>query len=177
MPFDLDLSQVNPLLANVRSVFTPAATTDILLNAGRKVGVAGEGLVSPYPRASGNPLPLWYTRQRADGTTYKSKFKSMKQQRKVMMLAKQGKIPYRRSGQLGKSILSRATADGTGAVIVAIGSNLTYAPYVIDAILQSHYHMVNWQTIQADIAKGLSQLTNVTVKSIVNDINKRISNG
>lgn len=177
MSFDLDLSQATPLLANVRSIFTPAVATDILLTAGRKVGTAAEQLVSPYPPASGNPLPLWYTRQRKDGTTYKSKFKSMKQQRKVMMLIKQGKVPYRRSGSLGKSILSKATAEGTGIVVVAVGSNLTYAPYVIDKTLQSHYHMGTWVPIQDDIQRGLPKLQAAAVNSIVKDINRRINGG
>ena len=45
MSFDLDLSAVAPLFANVRSVFTPQIADAMLLNAGR-VGVgtaAGRG--------------------------------------------------------------------------------------------------------------------------------------
>jgi hypothetical protein len=177
MPFDLDLSTVTPLLANVRAVFSPAVADEMLLNAGRKVGVKAEELVSPYPTASGNPLPLWYDRTRADGTTYKSKFKSMAQQRLVMARVAQGKVPYRRTGQLGKSILSKADPAGSGVVIVRVGSNLTYAPYVIDKIMQSHYHMGTWTTIQDDIARGLTQLQSVAVKSIVNDVNRRVKGG
>lgn len=177
--FTLDTSAADALLTNVASIFTPAAADDILLTAGRAVGVVAEGLVSPYPPASGNALPLWYPRVRqfSDGTseTYLSKFKSLKQQRKVMMLVKFGKVPYRRSGQLGRSILSAARVSGTGLVIVAVGSNLAYAPYVIDKIMQSHYHLGTWTPIQDDIEKGLTQLTDVAVNSIVKQVNQRIN--
>ena len=178
MPFDLDLSQVQPLLDNVRSLFTPAVADEILLNAGTKVGIAAEALASPYPPASGNPLPLFYTRQRKDGTTYLSKFKSVAQQKLVMALVAKGKVPYKRTGQLGRSILSKPRIAGDGVVIVAIGSNLAYAPYVIDKVMQSHYHMGTWTPIQDDIERGLPQLAAVAVKSIVNDVNRKVgSNG
>lgn len=173
MPFDLDLSQATPLFANVRSVFTPAVADGFLLNAGVKVGAAAEALVSEYPPASGNALPLYYTRQRKDGSTYQSKFKSMRQQRKVMSMAAKGLFPYRRTGTLGKSILSKATVAGGGIVVVAVGSNLGYAPYVIDKQMQSHYHMGTWTTIQDDIIKDLPALQQVAVKSIVTDVNRR----
>lgn len=175
MPFDLDLSQANPLLANVRSVFSPGVADAMLLNAGMKVGVAAEALVSPYPPASGNPLPLYYTRQRKDGTTYQSKFKSLAQQRAVMGKVAKGLVPYRRTGQLGKSIVSKAMQAGGGLVIVSVGSNLTYAPYVIDLQMQSHYHMGTWTPIQTDIENGLDSLQAVAVKSIVNDVNRRVN--
>lgn len=177
MSFDLDLSAVNPLLANVRSVFTPAVSNEILLNAGRKVGVAAEGLVSEYPAASGKPLPLYYPRIGKDGKTFYSKFKSLKQQRFVMALVAKGKVPYRRTGQLGRSILSDPQLSGNGLVIVRIGSNLKYAPYVIDAILQSHYHMGTWTPIQSDIAEGMPMLRNVAIRSITADVNRRIKGG
>src|SRR5262245_35745915 len=109
MPSDLDLSQALPLLANVRSVFSSQVADEMLLNAGRKVGVAAEGMVSPYPQASGNPLPLYYTREHVSGPDkgkpFQSKFKSQAQQKLVMALVAKGKVPYRRTGQLGRSIL------------------------------------------------------------------------
>lgn len=180
MPFDLDLSQATPLLANVRAVFTPQVADTMLLTAGRKVGVAAEGLVSPYPTASGNPLPIYYTREHVSGPLkgqpFQSKFKSQAQQRLVMALVAKGKVPYRRTGQLGRSILSKAALAGASVVIVSIGSNLAYAPYVIDKIMQSHYHMGTWTPIQDDIQRGLPKLAAVAVKSIVNDVNKRVGN-
>lgn len=180
MPFDLDLSQAQPLLNRVRDVFSPAVADDILLYAGKRVGMAAEQVVQDdlYPTASGKALPLFYTRTHESGPNkgkqYLSKFKSSKQQRLVMALVASGKIPYRRTGTLGKSILSRASAAGEGMVIVAIGSNLSYAPYVIDLLMQSHYHMGTWQPIQTDIQKALPQLTQVAITAVDTDINRRI---
>jgi hypothetical protein len=179
VPFDLDLSQVTPLLANVRSVFTPQFADEMLLNAGRKVGVAAEGLVSAYPPASGNPLPLYYTRTHVSGPDkgkqFTSKFKSQAQQRLVMALVAKGKIPYRRSGTLGRSITSVPALAGSGVVIVHVGSNLSYAAYVIDKVMQSHYHIGTWTPLPDDIQRGLPQLAQVAVKSIVADANKKVS--
>ena len=173
--FTLDISQADTLLKNVASLFTPQVADELFLNAGKATGVAAEGLVSPYPPASGNPLPLWYTRTRPDGTSYQSKFKSLKQQRYVMSLVANGKVPYRRTGQLGKSIVSKAAIAGNSLVIVSIGSNLTYAPYVIDLQIQSHYHLGTWTPIQTDIENGLDGLQQVAVRSVINDVNRRIN--
>ena len=177
MPFDLDLSNAQPLLDRMRATFTPAVTDQILLYAGQRVGAKAEQLVSAYPPASGKPLAIYYPRQRKDGTTYLSKFKSLKQQRLVMALIAQNKVPYRRTGTLGKSILSNATIAGAGLVIVRVGSNLGYAPYVIDRIMQSHYHMGTWPTIQDDIQRGIPALTAVAVNAVVKQVNERLSNG
>ena len=173
--FTLDISQADTLLKNVASLFTPQVADELFLNAGKATGVAAEGLVSPYPPASGNPLPLWYTRTRPDGTSYQSKFKSLKQQRYVMRLVAMGKVPYRRSGKLGRSILSNARLQGQGLVIIAVGSNLAYAPYVIDKIMQSHYHMGTWTPIQDDIEKGLPTLTTTALNSIVKQVKERLN--
>src|SRR5258708_670145 len=104
MPFDLSLDAAQPYFDKLTETFSSAVADQVLLIAGQRVGVAAEALVSPYPPASGNPLPLYYPRQRKDGTTYTSKFKSMAQQRKVMALVAAGQVPYRRTGQLGRSI-------------------------------------------------------------------------
>lgn len=178
MPFDLDLSPIQPTLSRLNAVFTPQVANDILLVAGQRVGVKAESLVAnPYPNASGKALPLWYERVRADGTTYKSKFKSLAQQRKVFSLIKAGKVPRRRTGQLGRSITSRADVAGEGLVMVRVGSNLTYAPYVISRLMQSHYHMGTWDTIESDIERGLPELTRTAVNAVIQDVNRRINGG
>lgn len=178
MTFDLDLSEVQPLFATLSSVFSPGTSDQILLVAGLRVGAKAEELISPYPNASGKALPLYYTRERKDGTEYRSKFKSMAQQRKVMALAKQGKIPGKRTGDLGKSILAGdPTLLSPGLVVVPIGSKLAYAPYVIDRLMQSHYHLGTWTPIQDDIERGMPELRQVAVKSVLKEINRRIGNG
>ncbi len=177
MPFDLILDEAAPLFARVRDVFSPAAANDILLAAGRRVGVAAEGLVSAYPAASGKPLARYYTRTRKDGTTFRSKFKTLAQQKKVFALIQKGKVPYPRSGQLGRSIVSRAEAAGAGLIIVHVGTNLTYAPYVIGKLMQSHYHRGNWTPLEDDIRRGLSELQRVGVRAVQKEIDKRLNNG
>lgn len=178
MPFDLDLSQAQPVLNRLGSIFTPSVADDILMVAGRAVGVKAESFVAnPYPDASGKALPVWYDRVRKDGTSFKSKFKSLAQQRKVMSLVKAGKVPYRRTGQLGRSITSLPTLAGAGLVIVSVGSNLTYAPYVIDKLMQSHYHMGTWPMLDDDIERGLPQLAQTAVNTVVKDVNRRLSGG
>lgn len=177
MPFDFDLSAAAAALETVNHTFGESAVNDILLITGRKVGVMAEGLVSDYPPASHKPLPLWYTRQRPDGTTYKSKFKSMRQQKLVMALVKQGKVPYRRTGTLGKSITSRSRLIDSGVVSIAIGSNLRYAPYVIDLDRQSHYHAGTWTPLQTNLERGLPTLISIAVDTIIREVNARLAYG
>lgn len=174
MPFDINLGEVNPLLNRMRTTLGSSAVNASLLVTGRKVGVAAEGVVQEdmYPPASGKPLPLHYTRRRKDGSTYKSKFKSLKQQRKVMSLVKNGKVPYRRTGTLGKSITSTAQLSGNG-VTVTVGSKLKSAPYVIDAERQSHYHKGTWTPIQVALQKALPMLRVLAAKTLVKEIAKR----
>jgi hypothetical protein len=180
MAFDLDLTQAQPLLARARSVFGAMAADEILMAAGRRVGVKAEDVIQErlYPPASGKALPVYYTRTRKrDGKPYRSKFKSLAQQRKVMALVAAGKIPYRRSGQLGRSITSEPRIVAVGVVMVRAGSNLEYAPYVIDREMQSFYHRDNWSTVQDDVERAVPELSAVAVKTVVQEINRRLSHG
>lgn len=177
MPYDIDLSAAQSLLNTIDSMFDVAEIDDLLLYVGQRIGVAAEEKVSAYPAPSGNALPLYYTRQRKDGSTFKSKFKSLAQQRKVMSLVKQGKVPYRRTGTLGKSLTSAVNIAAYGVADVRIGSNLDYAPYVIDKERQSHYHMGTWNTIQDDIEGALGELSAVGVRAVVTWVNRRLDRG
>jgi hypothetical protein len=116
MPFSLDLSKAQPLLARISAVFSPAVTDQILIYAGDRVGAAAEEKVrdAMYPAASGKALPIMYTRTRKDGTSYQSKFKSLAQQRYVTALASKGLLPYKRTGKLGQSIAWATALQGSG---------------------------------------------------------------
>ena len=104
----------------------------VLYAVGAKVGVAAESVVSDYPAPSGKPLAEYYTRtSKRTGKTFKSKFKSAAQQGYVFHLLRAGKLPYRRSGQLGRSITSKVVEATASSVSVAVGTNLSYAKYVI----------------------------------------------
>src|SRR5258705_9532753 len=97
----------------IQSITTPLDKLDTLVGSkmpgvlyavGAKVGVAAESVVSDYPQPSGKPLAEYYTRtSKRTGKQFKSKFKSAKQQGYVFYLLRAGKIPYRRTGQLGRS--------------------------------------------------------------------------
>jgi hypothetical protein len=174
-------------LSKIVAALSPSEQTRALLQAGKVAGVAAEGAVSEYPLASKKPLPLAYTRIstakkpyrlpdgtiRRGGDSFKSKFASRKQQGKVFTLRKAGAIPYRRTGQLGRSITSNAVADG-GDVLVTVGSNLSYAPYVIDKASQSAYHKGNWTPIQDDIERDKAQILRAAQAAYVTALQKAI---
>ncbi len=137
-----------------------ASLSGIMAFAGKAVGVAAESVVSEYPIASGKPLAKVYTRTNAKGETYQSKFKSLKQQRFVMALASKGKIPYRRTGLLGRSITSDIANLTPVSVDVLIGSNWADAKYVIGTPDegQSMYHQGTWTPLQNDIDNNAAKI-------------------
>lgn len=163
---------VSKALTRFGQLFGGAALTPIMFKAGTVAGVAAESVVSPYPQASGKPLALFYTRRRADGSTYLSKFKTMKQQAKVMSLAKQGKIPYKRTGTLGRSITSEAQNATANGVDVVIGTNRKYAPYVIGSPpMQSHYHMGTWTPLADDMQRNVNTIADAFGRAALKEIN------
>lgn len=123
--------------------------------AGRAAGVAAESVISPYPPPSGRPLDRFYQRTNAEGKTYLSKFKSRRQQGYVLSLAARGLIPRRRTGQLGRSITSDVRDVSADGVTVVVGTNLNYAPFVIDRYRMSAYHKGTWTPLQDDVERGL----------------------
>lgn len=153
---------------------SPATMRGILEQTGRVIGVTAESVVSDYPPQSGKPLERVYTRTAADGSTYKSKFKSARQQGYVMALVKAGKVPYKRTGQLGRSIVSAVKSATDKDVTVSIGTNLRYAPYVIGKGEQSNYHRGNWTPLQDDITKGLPKIRQAGLNTFVSGVNAAI---
>lgn len=135
----------------------------IMVFTGKAVGVAAESVVSEYPEASGKPLEKFYTRTNAKGQNYQSKFKSLKQQRFVMALVANGKVPYRRTGQLGRSITSNIANVTATSVDVVIGSNYPAAVNVIGTPDegQSHYHQGTWTPLQDDLNNNAAKLSAV----------------
>jgi hypothetical protein len=200
--FDLDISAATRLLDTASQVLSPAGVTDVLLYAADRVGAAAEELIpgastqTPYPPQTHNPLPLYYDRMSAPvyrtrtvngiktremvkpPQPYKSKFKSLKQQRYVMALIGKGKIPYRRTGTLGKSFThSQPVVITPGLVQVSVGTNLSYAPYVVGQGTQSHYHQGNWPTLEFALASHYGDLEAVAVTAIIYDIKRKLRNG
>lgn len=162
---------VSKALGKFGQVIGGNALPPIMLKAGRAAGVAAESAVSPYPAQAHKPLPLYYTRQRKDGTTYKSKFKTMKQQGKVMSLAKSGAIPYKRTGTLGRSITSEAQNATANGVDVVIGTNRKYAPFVIGAPpVQNFLHQGVWTPLETDIARNVNTIADAFGRAALKEI-------
>jgi hypothetical protein len=148
----IDTRRLNAL----RVIFTPGTTQRILEITGRRIGAAAESIVPEYPPPSGKPLPKRYQRTRADGSTYLSKFKSRAQQGKVFALLSENKIPYRRTGMLGRSVVSALTELTGTSVTVSVGSALPYAPLVIGGDeQQAQYHRGHWWQLETAITGNL----------------------
>lgn len=175
----LDISPLMDELDRMGRVFSDAEREQILRYVAGKVGVKAETVALPaYPPQSGKPLAVFYERQRKDGATYRSKFKSLKQQRYVMALAARGGIPTKRTGKLGQSITSAVTSVSSAEATVAVGTNRTYAPYVIGGEgQQSHYHAGNWPQMEANLIKGQDQLLTTAQDSFVQVTNKLLGEG
>ena len=84
----------------------------------------------------------------------KMKFVSEKQRRYVMMLLRQGKIPYRRTYRLQGSFSTEVSPVGAD-IVGTLGTSIPYAPWVIGhkaamgAGPQAAYHKGNWRTLGA----------------------------
>lgn len=138
-----------------------------LTYAGGQAGAKAEEIVGSYPIASGNALPLFYDRVDSQGRPYKSKFKSMRQQRFVMRLAAKGKIPYRRTGRLGASITHVVEVYPNG-VLVNVGTNTPYARYVIGQDgQQSHYHTGTWIQLRQTLMDNRAEIVNVFANALI----------
>jgi len=164
------ITEALDLLNRIADLGNADAQRDFLLFVGGRVGTLAEShLRAAIPEEpNGRPLELFYTRTSEakkpyklkgglivgrPGEQFKSKFKSLKQQRKVIMLAKQGKIPRSRTGFLPNSYTHAVTFEATGA-IVSVGTNLDYAEWVVgNSDVQSHYHQEsNWKPVSETIA-------------------------
>lgn len=85
--------------------------------------------------------------------------KSRKQQIKQIMLAKEGKIPYRRTGNLGRSWTTKVDEQGDGiegTVGNAVRSpeGTRYGPLVQGESTQASYHQDSWGTDQEALNKN-----------------------
>lgn len=156
-----ELARAEALLADAAALFTPAESGKMLLYAGGRAGVKAEEIAGDYPEASGRPLALYYDRVHPDGTPYKSKFKSLKQQRKVFGLAKKGAIPFRRTGRLGASMTSEAVLVAMG-VVIRVGTNDPGAKWTIgDEGQQSRYHAGTWTPLRRKIEARKDEILRV----------------
>jgi hypothetical protein len=167
---------VTPLLKAAR-IFSAETRKKILAAAGKRMGVAAESVIPDYPAPTGKPLPKIYTRTRADGSTYLSAFKSQAQQGAVFALINARKIPYVRSGLLGRSITS-AISDLTGSsVTVKIGTSVSYAPLVIgDDTQQAGYHKDTWWQLIKVMEDHRAEIEGEGQKALNAGVTKELNN-
>lgn len=162
-------------LLKASKIFSEETRRKVLAQAGKRMGVAAESVIPDYPAPSGRPRPKIYTRQRADGSTYLSAFKSQAQQGKVFSLIKAGDVPYERSGTLGRSITS-GISDLTGSsVTVKIGTAVTYAPPVIgDDSQQDPYFKGVWWQLSAVMADNQTKIEAEGQKALLKGIEQEL---
>jgi hypothetical protein len=150
-----------------------------LLQAARKTGVAMESLVLPIPPPPNRPLAPVYT---LNGKP--SKFKTEKQRRYVLWAIRTGaiRVPYRRTNSLYRSLTSKAELAG-GSVYITVGSNKSYAPYVIGfprqaglvyprgSNQQSFYHrQTGHKSLPEQISRQLPSLMRVFLSELQNNL-------
>jgi hypothetical protein len=163
------------VLDKASKIFSEETRKKLLAAAGKRMGVAAESVIPDYPEPSGNPLEKFYIRTTAFGKPtkpYRSKFKSDKQAYYVLfVLSKEGKIPYQRTGLLGRSITS-AISDLTGeSVTVTIGTAVKSAPLVIgDDDQQSHYHKDHWWQLHKVMDENSDMIQEEGAKTLLKGI-------
>lgn len=72
-------------------------------------------------------------------------FKSDKQRKFVFAMIKEGKIPYKRTGNLGRAWTAHVTAQ-SGGLEGTLGNNTSYAPLVQGQGRQAAAHQGVWNT-------------------------------
>lgn len=104
-------------------------------------------MLNPAMRAGGEMLRRYMQVYGVPPRNQPYPFVSEKQRRYVMMLAAQGMLPYRRTGQLGRAwtVEMRGRGWDTSAVV---GNSTPYGPYVQSAQNQAQYHSGRWRTDQ-----------------------------
>jgi hypothetical protein len=174
MSLTLDLTPFNAELDRYSRALSASEVADVLRYVGGRVGLKAEELAGAVPPPSRKSLALFYTRTHPDGSSYKSKFKSAKQQGYVMALAARGGIPRKRTGKLPQSITSEViSADETGAT-VAVGTNYQGAQYVIGKETQSHYHRGNWVPLEDALVKGEDALFSTASNAFFAETQRRL---
>ncbi len=187
---DADTDGVQNALSALQNKLGNIAMERAWMEAAQTGAAKAESGISPYPPVSGKPLPNLYPRQveakksyikmvqgtrvRVEpGETYMSKFKSKKAQGGFFYYLgkKDIRIPYRRTGTLGKSITSRVRRTAN-AVFIDVGTNVPYAPLVIGKERQAAYHRGNWTPLQDDIENNIAPIRDTIVKSLVDYLRK-----
>lgn len=177
---DLMNSEVQALFDKVHSLLDGDEQARFFAYIGGRVGVMAEGFAREVPpEPNGRPLELFYERTstakqpyktatgevRKPGQSFKSKFKTQKQQGMVVMLMKKDGN-YKRSGLLPNSMTHQVVVV-KGGCVVSVGTNLSYAEHVIGGRdVQSHYHaQTGWVPLDENIQNHTAEFRGEIVTS------------
>jgi hypothetical protein len=172
-------AEVHALLDKVRSVLDGDEQERFFAYIGGRVGVMAEGVAREYPaEPNGRPLELFYDRTsqakkpyktpdgnvRKPGQSFKSKFKTQRQQGAVILKMRTNKGG--RTGLLGNSI-THAVVVAKGGAVVTVGTNLDYAEHDIGSRdVQNHYHQqTGWQPLDENIERHVPEFRDEIVTS------------
>jgi hypothetical protein len=176
---DLMNSEVQALFDKVRSLLDGDGQDQFFAYIGGRVGVMGEGFAREYaPEPNGRPLELFYDRTsaakkpyktltgetRKPGQSFKSKFKTQKQQGAVILKMQKGGTG--RTGILGNS-MTHLVVVVRGGALVSVGTNVDYAERVIGSRdVQNKYHAASgWLPLDENIDSHVPEFRDEIVTS------------
>lgn len=160
-------------IRRLRAALSGAERVEVLTIVARRVGVKAESLIPPYPEPSGKPLPYAYT---LNGQP--SKFKSDKQRRYVMALARSGRVPYKRTRQLGNSLTSVVREVTPDRARVQVGTNDRKARWVIGPDgWQSRYHAGHWWQLDKALGAGIEEIGQEANRTLAKQLAARLKGG
>src|SRR5688572_26891693 len=114
---ELHLDGIERRFKRAQQALAPATLQKIMFAAGQEVGSEIQNITREYPPIpNGRPLNKTYMRVNAKGEPYLSKFKTAKQQGYFFkVIVPSGKMPYRRTGHLGRTITAevKVSPDAT----------------------------------------------------------------
>lgn len=152
MSFEIDMSALDEFLQRIEDLQKP----DVFAQIGRRAAqVAGLEAEKAYTDAY--PVPRSTTMKAVRGKS----FLSNKQRRWFFASLRDGKLklPYRRTGGTGQSLVSAPFATGKGAGF-HIGTNSKGAIYVIgEKKDQAAYHQDWWPPLPDRIKENMAQIS------------------
>lgn len=158
-------------LTEVEAKLGNAGKTKLLTQAGKATGVKGEAFFAEYPERQYKPLPVFYVRKRAKGGSYRSKFKTAKQQGYFFgVLIKKGLVPYKRSGNLGQTYSSSVEVTAQ-SVRITWGSSASYSEFVIGKKQNHFLGTLGWQKEDDKLQDHATELTAFFEKTTLGLIN------
>lgn len=177
--FEFETSGIDDLLKKLEDAVSPAS----LFIAYSLVARQAERIIKlKYPPQSRAPLPLRYQRRTRGGqfASGRSKFKSQRAQRGFFAKLRSGEIsiPYRRTGNLGRSLVFKIVKQGDKAALaVSIPSSSkagAYADFVVGDPQDLYFaQLTQWEPLAVMLTKQapeIEEALKVAIESFLEDI-------